>query len=423
MKVGRVLLMSVLVAAAACSKGSPERSTMASPTSPSTVATGALGGGLAGPQDVAFPTRSDAFDFRQQLETKYSTTLSRAAAPTFVDAEGEVVWLEEYIRLRVNGCDHATASQRVLAEIDGTPASICQTTFTSETAVFPSRADIVDFRQQLETKYQAFGRAPSSTAVDAEGAAVWLSEYLRYRNSSCDHGTAVQKVFTQIDGGAVPATCTPVCSYHLFNAQASFTSASSSGSAELLKDSGSSSCTWTAISQDSWITLTAPTTGGDRELQNYTVAANTGGPRTGHIRFNFPGGAVSQEVNQSASPFNLSFTFLDPAKSGSSPVTECEIRSASTICTLSSTTNSLPQAVATYDWTVTYSYGGSRTRTQKSSASTFSFTESCGASESSGTVVPISVTLTATDTAGNAMTIYSGQGFQPALQLRTFNCP
>lgn len=424
MRVGRVVLMSVLVASAACSGGSPERQTSASPTSPSAVsATSLAGGGVSGPQDVTFPARSDAFDFRQQLEARYVNALHRTAAATYVDPEGEVVWLGEYIRLRVNGCDHGTASQRVLAEVDGTAASICTTTFTSETAVFPSRADLVDFRNQLEQKYQSFGRGASSSAVDAEGGAIWISEYYRYRNSSCDHATAVSKVFTQIDGGGVPDTCTVACSYRVFNSQVSFSASGGSGNAELLKESGSSSCTWTAISQDSWITLTGATTGADRELSNYTVSANTGGPRTGHIRFNFPGGAVFQEVNQSTSPYNLSFTFSDPSQSGSAAVTECQVRTSSTTCTLTATTNSLPAAVATYDWTVTYSYGGAKTRTQKNASNTFSFTESCGSSDSGGSVVPINVTLVATDTAGNTATIYSGQGFQPSLQLRTFNCP
>jgi hypothetical protein len=54
--------------------------------------------------------------------------------------------------------------------------------------------------------------------------------------------------------------------------------------------------------------------------------------------------------------------------------------------------------------------------------STFSFTESCGVAPPEGSVIPISVTLKATDAAGNSATIYSGQGTQPPLQMRFFNC-
>ena len=79
-------------------------------------------GGVSGKFDVSFPPRNDSFDFRNQLETKYQTGLGRAAAPTFVDREGEVVWTQEYMRYRTNGCDHATATQRVMTQIDGQPA-------------------------------------------------------------------------------------------------------------------------------------------------------------------------------------------------------------------------------------------------------------------------------------------------------------
>ncbi len=40
-----------------------------------------------------------------------------------------------------------------------------------------------------------------------EGGVVWTQEYLRYRVNQCDHPTSVQKVFSQIDGGGVAATC------------------------------------------------------------------------------------------------------------------------------------------------------------------------------------------------------------------------
>ena len=69
-------------------------------------------GGVSGKFDVSFPPRNDSFDFRNQLETKYRTGLGRAAAATFVDAEGEVVWTQEYMRYRTNGCDHPTATSR-----------------------------------------------------------------------------------------------------------------------------------------------------------------------------------------------------------------------------------------------------------------------------------------------------------------------
>jgi len=36
-----------------------------------------------------------------------------------VDNEGDVVWTQEYLRYRVNGCGHAVAVQDVMLQIDG----------------------------------------------------------------------------------------------------------------------------------------------------------------------------------------------------------------------------------------------------------------------------------------------------------------
>lgn len=72
---------------------------------------------------VLFPPRNESLDFRLQLETKYRDGLKRTATgSTTVDNEGDVVWTQEYLRYRVNGCGHAVAVQGVLVQIDGLPA-------------------------------------------------------------------------------------------------------------------------------------------------------------------------------------------------------------------------------------------------------------------------------------------------------------
>src|SRR5262249_34826231 len=118
-----------------------------------------------------------------------------------------IVWTQEYLRLRANGCDHITAVQKVMQEIDGGPlATPCSQTASP----FPPRNEPLDFRRQLEQKYQfQLQRQPTSTFVDIEGDIVWVQEYLRYRTSGCDHATAVAKVFSQIDGGGIAPDCTP----------------------------------------------------------------------------------------------------------------------------------------------------------------------------------------------------------------------
>jgi hypothetical protein len=76
---------------------------------------------------VLFPPRNDSFDFRNQLETKYRDGLHRSGSSTSVDVEGDVVWTQEYLRYRVNGCGHALAVQNVFVQIDGFPApAVCK---------------------------------------------------------------------------------------------------------------------------------------------------------------------------------------------------------------------------------------------------------------------------------------------------------
>lgn len=71
---------------------------------------------------VAFPPRDQPLDFRGQLEIKYRDGLGRTTpitTPTFVDIEGQNVWTAEYLRYRVNGCNHTQATEKVFQQIDG----------------------------------------------------------------------------------------------------------------------------------------------------------------------------------------------------------------------------------------------------------------------------------------------------------------
>ena len=162
---------------------------------------------VSGPSAIIFPSRVDALLFRLALEALYRDVLRRATVLTFVDQEGTVVWVQEFLRYRLNLCSQAEAIARVFQQIDGfgVPA-VCGVT---STAVFGSRQELLDFMIQLEIKYQ-FGlrRMAQPTYVDVEGNVIWVQEYLRYRVSGCDHATAQQKVFDQIAGRGVQPDCT-----------------------------------------------------------------------------------------------------------------------------------------------------------------------------------------------------------------------
>jgi hypothetical protein len=177
---------------------------------------GAPSRALPGDHAVDFPPRNEPFDFRAQLEVKYRDGLHRTATSTFVDLEGDIVWTQEYLRYRVNRCDHPTAVAKVFAQIDGGGIQPVCGSGPSGQVLFPPRNEPFDFRQQLEAKYRdGLHRTATSTFVDIEGDIVWTQEYLRYRVNSCGHAEAADRVFRQIDGGGVQPDCQPISGSNL----------------------------------------------------------------------------------------------------------------------------------------------------------------------------------------------------------------
>lgn len=424
MRLHTVIAVMLLVSVA-CS--SPDRSRQASMAGPSaaTVDTTPMGvGGIAGPMDVLFPSRADAFQFRNELETKYQTGLNRGATSSFVDREGDVVWVQEYIRYRVNGCDHATAIARVMAQIDGgAPGGICAEN-REFLILFPPRDQSMDFRRQLETKYQQMGRGLQATFVDAEGTVIWTQEYMRYRVNQCDHASARQRVFQQIDGGAVAATCVPDCLYRFNPGERVLSAAQQNSFVDLQGAPGG--CAWTAASEAPWLTFSSDYFAGTNGVSiPYTVAQNvSGGSRTGRIRVTWAGGNASHVVFQEGSSFISSFQMTDPFRSGAQPTTECHFRSAATPCTFTATSNLPGGGSYTYTWTASYFYGTQKSTTQTGTSNQFTITDACGGSgaTATGDAADLDVTVTITDSLGNTQTIRSGEGAQPALRIVRFTC-
>ena len=418
------LLLCTLTLVAGCSRN-PERSSLASPTAPSAAEPGSLlgptsvaPGGISGKFDVVFPARNESFDFRNQLETKYQTGLGRSAAPTFVDSEGEVVWTQEYMRYRTNGCDHTTATQRVMTQIDGQPAGQVCGAPPDGLIQFPPRTDSFDFRRQLESKYQGFARGASQSTVDAEGGVIWTQEYLRYRVNQCDHPTSVQKVFSQIDGGGVAPTCfVPPCIFTVTPTTQTVPAAGGTFTAVITKTSGD--CVFGAESLGSFVSLVSGTSGTDLTTTlTYTVAPNTGGARSTQIRVRWTNNSTLLEINQQA--LTTAFTMTDP-NNAPGATTTCLIKLAATPCQFAATGN--VTGTATYTWSASYQYGGTVTHNQTGSSPNFSFTQACGGPGATvgGVETALNVTLTVTD-ANGATTVQSGVGSQPPLTIKFFTC-
>jgi len=68
---------------------------------------------------IPFPPRNEGLLFMNQLDATYRDSLHRSLGSSFVNNEGAVVWVLEYLRYRLNGCNHGDATSKVLQQIRG----------------------------------------------------------------------------------------------------------------------------------------------------------------------------------------------------------------------------------------------------------------------------------------------------------------
>jgi len=171
--------------------------------------TGGSTGGSTGGATINFPPRNETYEFRGWLESKYADTLGRPAGLSYSDVEGSVVWVQEYLRYRLNVCSHEQAVERVRIQIAGGGVpGVCGTPASASVIAFPPRNETYGFRLQLEDFYKTdLARAAVKTSVDPEGDVVWIQEYLRYRLNGCTHAQSIDKVTQQIEGRGVPPVC------------------------------------------------------------------------------------------------------------------------------------------------------------------------------------------------------------------------
>ena len=68
---------------------------------------------------IPFPPRNEGLLFMNELDSTYNNSLHRPLGSSFVNNEGAVVWVLEYLRYRLNGCNHGDATTKVLQQIRG----------------------------------------------------------------------------------------------------------------------------------------------------------------------------------------------------------------------------------------------------------------------------------------------------------------
>jgi hypothetical protein len=69
------------------------------------------------PGPIPFPPRNEGLLFMNELDNTYRDALRRSLGSSFVNNEGAVVWVLEYLRYRLNGCNHGDGTAKVLSQI------------------------------------------------------------------------------------------------------------------------------------------------------------------------------------------------------------------------------------------------------------------------------------------------------------------
>lgn len=164
------------------------------------------GSGVAG--SITFPPRNEPNAFYQSLLAVYRDELRASPSPTYLDAEGAVIWLAEYARQRVGQCSHSTATSNTLAQITSNGGTLVCAATPSGPIPFPPRNEGLLFMNELDNTYRdSLRRSLDSSFVNNEGTVVWVLEYLRYRLNGCNHGDATTRVLQQIRTGSIAPTC------------------------------------------------------------------------------------------------------------------------------------------------------------------------------------------------------------------------
>jgi hypothetical protein len=68
---------------------------------------------------IPFPPRNEGLLFMNTLDATYRDALRRSLGASVVNNEGAVVWVLEYLRYRLNGCNHGDATTKVIQQIRG----------------------------------------------------------------------------------------------------------------------------------------------------------------------------------------------------------------------------------------------------------------------------------------------------------------
>lgn len=152
------------------------------------------------PQErILLPPPSETSAFRSVLDAVYRDHLGRTAVNPVIDPGDFLMWMRRYLRLRLHGCTHQPAIERLWQQLsEHRVPPLCA---RPDGVLFPPENESMDFRRQLEGWLEDRPVRQPPTFVDALGEVVWMQRYIEHRVRGCSHHDAATAVVQQITGG------------------------------------------------------------------------------------------------------------------------------------------------------------------------------------------------------------------------------
>ena len=279
--------------------------------------------------------------------------------------------------------------QSVVSQANGGPTPGCTYLLTASAATLPATGGpgSVTLNTAATCAWTAASNAPWITLTSAPGGnGIATINFSVAANSGGERSgtlTIGGQIFTVTQSGAAPAPAPPPpppgptpCTYAINPTSQSIGAGGGAGTPIAL--TAAPGCAWTAASDAPWITLTSATSGSGDATVNFSVAANSGGARSGTLTI----GGQTFTVNQAAAAATPCSYGINPTSQsiGAGGGTGTTALSAANGCTWTAASNTswitLTSATsgsgnATVGFNVAANSGGARSGTLTIAGQTF----------------------------------------------------
>ena len=109
---------------------------------------------------IILPLPEETQSFRTLLDVIYRDRLGRGMTNAAVDPADSLRWLRRYLRLRLHGCTHDVASEKIWRQLEGGEVPVLCA--RPDEIMFPPENETTDFRTQLDSRLRGRPAASSS---------------------------------------------------------------------------------------------------------------------------------------------------------------------------------------------------------------------------------------------------------------------